>query len=169
MSHLENNLLSADWYTQWTWRMRAFFVDDRMGRSSGKWWYVISFSLEIIRYSIAQQGSVTCVRWITCSYDDEEILCYRMALGYVGVWAHQLVSRRLIVICLCLSFKSGQVQRIECSPSSHWPWDFINRKRYIHWHQGKPLNSTFKLWWFDYTYGNRQERCAGAYLEQGSI
>ena len=139
--------------------------------SDGIWlWYIKNQSqLKVPAYSIAPQGSVTCIRWITCSCDNAEILCYGVALGYVGVWAHQLVSRRLIVICLCLSFKSGRVRRIECSPSSHWPRDFINHKRYIHWRQGKPSNSTFKLWWFDYAYGNRQERCAGAYLEQGSV
>ena len=57
--------------------------------------------LKVPAYSIAQQGAVTCVRWITRPCDDEEVLCYGMALGYVGVWAHKPVSRRLLAkVCV---------------------------------------------------------------------
>lgn len=59
-------------------------------------WYIKNQAqLKVPAFSLAQQGAVTCVQWITRSCDAEEILCYGTALGYVGVWAHQPVSGRL--------------------------------------------------------------------------
>ena len=68
----------------------------RVGSDGIRLWYMKNQSqLKVPGYNLAQRGAVTCVRWITRPCDAEEILCYGTAIGYVGVWVHQPVSRRL--------------------------------------------------------------------------
>lgn len=54
-------------------------------------------------YSLAQQGAVTCVRWITRPCDAEEMLFYGTALGYIGVWARQPVSELILLLYALVS------------------------------------------------------------------
>ena len=65
----------------------------------GVWlWYMRNQSQLITpAYSLAHKGAVTCIQWITRSCDAEEILCYGMALGYIGIWVHQPVSESMFL------------------------------------------------------------------------
>ena len=70
----------------------------QVGYDGVQLWYMRNQSQLITPvYSLAQKGAVTCIQWITCSCNAEEILCYRMALGYIGIWVHQPVSKSMLL------------------------------------------------------------------------
>ena len=84
--------------------------------------------LRVPEYNLAQLGAMTCLQWITHSCDAEGILCYGMAIGYVGDRAHQLVSKGCLHLCLHLILKIEWVQGVERTLSTLWPGDFIHCK-----------------------------------------
>ena len=127
-------------------------------------WYMKNQSqLRVPEYNLAQLGAVTCLRWITRSCDAEEILCYGTAVGYVGVWAHQPVSKGCLHLHLHLTSKIEWVQGVGRMSSTLRQRDFIHCKWYIQ--QGEPSTSIIKSWWFDYGHGNWQKLYTGADME----
>ena len=70
----------------------------QVGSDGVQLWYMRNQSQLITPvYSLAQKGAVTCIQWITCSCNAEEILCYGTALGYIGIWVHQPVSESMFL------------------------------------------------------------------------